>query len=226
MLLRRRAARPAGSAALADSVHDVRGSTHDARVPRGTRGTVRTSPRRLNEASPKLSMTVGEQLPPARTVAGSADRQGTVFCPAGRSPCENLTIVGAMSTDGVVLISSSSRNSGGPPADVRSHHWPQNWGGHGWTSHTPTPRLSLWLPASSPSGSAARALRRRGTRLTTDNTKLLDALDSILRNEDLEAKNMRDDRMPNMLCILLGGKEELERNAHSEPREPIGTSIQ
>ena len=78
VLLRRRAARPAGSAALADSVHDVRGSTHDARVPRGTRGTVRTSPRRLNEASPKLSMTVGEQLPPARTVAGSADRQGTV----------------------------------------------------------------------------------------------------------------------------------------------------
>ena len=68
-------------------------------------------------------------------------------------------------------------------------------------------------------------MRRRGTRLTTDNTKLLDALDSILRNEDLEAKNMRDDRMPNMLCILLGGKEELERNAHSEPREPIGTSI-
>ena len=58
-----------------------------------------------------------------------------------------------------------------------------------------------------------------------DNTRLLDALDSILHNEDLEAKNMRDDRMPNMLCILLGGKEELERNAHSEPREPIGTSI-
>ena len=36
---------------------------------------------------------------------------------------------------------------------------------------------------------------------------------------------MRDDRMPNMLCILLGGKEELERNAHSEPREPIGTAV-
>ena len=84
MLLRRRAARPAGSAALADSVHDVRGSTHDARVPRGTRGTVRTSPRRLNEASPKLSMTVGEQLPPARTVAGSAGGQGsTVFVQPG-----------------------------------------------------------------------------------------------------------------------------------------------
>ena len=79
VLLRRRAARPAGSAALADSVHDVRGSTHDARVPRGTRGTVRTSPRRLNEASPKLSMTVGEQLPPARTVAGSAGGQGFTF---------------------------------------------------------------------------------------------------------------------------------------------------
>ena len=53
-------------------------------VPRGTRGTVRTSPRRLNEASPKLSMTVGEQLPPARTVAGSAGGQGsTVFVQPG-----------------------------------------------------------------------------------------------------------------------------------------------
>ena len=58
-----------------------------------------------------------------------------------------------------------------------------------------------------------------------DNTRLLDALDTILRNEDLEAKNMRDDRAPIMLGILLGSKEELERNAHSEPRVPLGTSF-
>ena len=54
------------------------------RVPQGTRGAVCTSTRRLNEASPKLSMTVDEQLPPARTVAGSAGGQGfTLFSRPG-----------------------------------------------------------------------------------------------------------------------------------------------
>ena len=86
VLLLRRAARPASSAALASSGIMCE-AAHTTRVPQGTRGAVCTSPRRLNEASPKLSMTVGEQLPPARTVAGSAGGQGsTVFVqPGGRS---------------------------------------------------------------------------------------------------------------------------------------------
>ena len=76
VLLLRRAARPASTAALASSGIMCE-AAHTTRVPQGTRGAVCTSPRRLNEASPKLSMTVGEQLPPARTVAGSAGGQGS-----------------------------------------------------------------------------------------------------------------------------------------------------
>ena len=59
-------------------------AAHTMRVPQGTRGAVCTSTQRLNEASPKLSMTVDEQLPPARTVAGSAGGQGfTLFSRPG-----------------------------------------------------------------------------------------------------------------------------------------------
>ena len=46
------------------------------RMQRGTRGTVRTSPWRSNEASPTLTMMVDEQLPPARTVTGGAGGRG------------------------------------------------------------------------------------------------------------------------------------------------------
>ena len=54
-------------------------AAHTMRVPQGTRGAVCTSTRRLHEASPKVSMTVEEQLPPARTVAGSAGGQVFTF---------------------------------------------------------------------------------------------------------------------------------------------------
>ena len=54
-------------------------AAHTMRVLQGTRGAVCTSTRRLNEASPKVSMTVEEQLPPARTVAGSAGGQVFTF---------------------------------------------------------------------------------------------------------------------------------------------------
>ena len=47
------------------------------RMPQGTRGTAHTSPLRSNESSPKLNMTVDEQLPPVRTGAGGADGQGS-----------------------------------------------------------------------------------------------------------------------------------------------------
>eukprot|EP00964_Phaeocystis_antarctica_P127735 scaffold91444_cov76-Phaeocystis_antarctica.AAC.2 len=58
-----------------------------------------------------------------------------------------------------------------------------------------------------------------------DNTRLLDALDTILGNENREAKNTREDRAPIMLGILTGSKEELERNSHAEPRVPLGNSL-
>ena len=45
------------------------------RMPQGTREAAHTSPWRSNESSPKLSMTVDEQLPPVRTGAGGADGQ-------------------------------------------------------------------------------------------------------------------------------------------------------
>ena len=61
----------------------TRGMVCDAartmRMPQGTRGSARTSPRRSSEASPKLNMTVDEQLPPVRTVAGGADGQGSTI---------------------------------------------------------------------------------------------------------------------------------------------------
>ena len=58
-----------------------------------------------------------------------------------------------------------------------------------------------------------------------DNTRLLDALDTILGNEHREAKNTREDKAPIMLGILTGSKEELERSAHAEPRVPLGNSL-
>ena len=59
-------------------------AAHTMRVPQGTRGAVCTSTQRLHEALPKVSMTVEEQLPPARTVAGSAGGQGfTLFSRPG-----------------------------------------------------------------------------------------------------------------------------------------------
>ena len=49
------------------------------RMPQGTRVAAHTSPWRSNESSPKLNMTVDEQLPPVRTVAGGADGQGSTL---------------------------------------------------------------------------------------------------------------------------------------------------
>ena len=46
-------------------------------MPQGTRVAAHTSPLRSNESSPKLNMTVDEQLPTVRTVAGGADGQGS-----------------------------------------------------------------------------------------------------------------------------------------------------
>ena len=47
------------------------------RKPQGTRGAAHTFLLRSNESSPKLNMTVDEQLPTVRTVAGGADGQGS-----------------------------------------------------------------------------------------------------------------------------------------------------
>ena len=75
----------------------------------------------------------------------------------------------------------------------------------------------------------AKWIRRTSLEAADDivnhSTKVLDALDCILRNDHAEAKNMRKNRTPIMLSVLLGSKEDLERNAHSEPREPIGTAV-
>ena len=79
------------------------------------------------------------------------------------------------------------------------------------------------------SGDFAKWIRSTSLEAASDvvnhSTKVLDALDRILREEHSEAKNMREDRTPNMLSVLFGSKEDLERNAHSEPREPIGTAV-
>ena len=54
------------------------------RMPQGTRVAAHTSPWRSNESSPKLNMTVDEQLPTVRTVAGDAGGQGfTLFFRSG-----------------------------------------------------------------------------------------------------------------------------------------------
>ena len=60
MLLLRRAARPASSVRLWRPQGMMCEAAHTMRVPQGTRGAVCTSTRRLNEASPKLSMTIDE----------------------------------------------------------------------------------------------------------------------------------------------------------------------
>ena len=49
------------------------------RMPQGTRVAAHTSPWRSNESSPKLNMTVDEQLPPVRTGAEGADGQGSTI---------------------------------------------------------------------------------------------------------------------------------------------------
>ena len=49
------------------------------RMPQVTREAAHTSPWRSNESSPKLNMTVDEQLPPVRTGAGGADGQGSTL---------------------------------------------------------------------------------------------------------------------------------------------------
>ena len=56
-----------------------------------------------------------------------------------------------------------------------------------------------------------------------DKTKLLDTLDRILRNDNHEAEQLREDLTPRLLSILLGSKADLDRNAHSETREPVST---
>ena len=72
------------------------------RMPQGTRGAAHTSPRRSSESSPKLNMTVDEQLLPVRTAAGGADGQGsTVIFRSGGLTLRNSHCVHgrAMSTE-------------------------------------------------------------------------------------------------------------------------------
>jgi len=52
---------------------------------------------------------------------------------------------------------------------------------------------------------------------------LLNTLDRILRNDNHEAEQMRENLTPRLLSILLGSKADLDRNAHSETREPGST---
>ena len=72
------------------------------RMPQGTRVAAHTSPWRSNESSPKLNMTVDEQLPPVRTVAGGADGQGStlIFRSGGLTLRNSHCVVGrAMSSE-------------------------------------------------------------------------------------------------------------------------------
>ena len=72
------------------------------RMPQGTRVAAHTSPWRSNESSPKLNMTVDEQLPPVRTVAGGADGQGStvIFRSGGLTLRNSHCVAGrAMSPD-------------------------------------------------------------------------------------------------------------------------------
>ena len=65
-------------------------AAHTMRVPRGTRGPACTSPCRLNEASPTLTMMDSEELPPARMVTGGA---------GSASPWENVEALCGQVTD-------------------------------------------------------------------------------------------------------------------------------
>ena len=72
------------------------------RMPQGTRVAAHTSPWRSNESSPKLNMTVDEQLPPVRTGAGGADGQGStiIFRSGGLTLRNSHCVAGrAMSPD-------------------------------------------------------------------------------------------------------------------------------
>ena len=72
------------------------------RMPQGTRVAAHTSPLRSNESSPKLNMTVDEQLPPVRTGAGDADGQGftVIFRSGGLTLRNSHCVVGrAMSEE-------------------------------------------------------------------------------------------------------------------------------
>ena len=72
------------------------------RMPQGTRVAAHTSPWRSNESSPKLNMTVEEQLPPVRTVAGGANGQGStiIFRSGGLTLRNSHCVVGrAMSSE-------------------------------------------------------------------------------------------------------------------------------
>ena len=81
------------------------------RMPQGSRGAARTSPRRSSEASPKLNMTVDEQLPPVRTGAGGADGQGsTIIFRSG-----GLTLRQSHRVDGRALSSEEPVSSEEPP---------------------------------------------------------------------------------------------------------------
>ena len=84
------------------------------RMPWGTRVAAHTSRRRSNEASPKLNMTVDEQLPPVRTGAGGADGQGsTIIFRSG-----GLTLRNSQCVDGERWRRKSHRQEGSRPEKI------------------------------------------------------------------------------------------------------------
>ena len=94
------------------------------RMPQGTRVAAHTSPWRSNESSPKLNMTVDEQLPPVRPVAGDADGQGSTVIsrPGGLTLRNSHCVHGrAMSTeDGCPRKSHRCQDAASPDKTITS----------------------------------------------------------------------------------------------------------